>query len=56
MDLLVHLEPVSLSEPDRGRRPLADTVHGEHGRRLAGGREERAGGVALMVLGEEDVG
>src|SRR6266540_158446 len=40
---------------DGGRRPLTDAIHREHDRLLEGRREEGARGVALVVLGEEDL-
>ena len=46
-----------LAAPDavRGGRPLADPVHGQHGRLGERRREERARGMRLVMLREEDL-
>ena len=44
-----------LAVADRERRPLADAVGGEDGRASCRRRQERRGGVGLVVPGEEDL-
>ena len=44
----------ALADAEGGGGPLADAVHGEDGRLLEGGGQEARGGVAHVVLGEED--
>ena len=49
------LERVAPADRDRGRRPLADAVHGQHRGLLERRGKEGGGGVALVVLGEEQL-
>ena len=51
----MHLEAIARAEADGGGGPLADAVHGQHSRLVEGRREEGAGRVALMVLGEQEL-
>ena len=53
-DLLEHRDVGALADAVGRRRPLADAVHGEDRRLLEGGGQEARGGVAHVVLGEED--
>ena len=54
VDLLDHLEPVAPTETHGGGRPLADSVHREHGGALERRGEEGARGMALVMLGKEE--
>ena len=49
------VEVVAAAEADRRRRPLADPVHGQDGGFLERRGKERRGGVALVMLGEEEL-
>ena len=53
MDLLQHVEAIVLAQRDRGRRPLPDPVHRQNRRFLKRRGKEGRGGMALMVLGEQ---
>ena len=44
-------DPVPPADPKAGRRPFADSIQSQDGGFLEGGREKRAGGVGLVVLG-----
>ena len=55
VQLLQHLQAVAAADPDAGGRPLADAVDGQHRGFLERRGEERARGVALMVLGEQEL-
>ena len=51
---LVHeLDLGSPPDADAARSPLSDAVQGQDGRLLVGRRKESAGGVRLVVLGED---
>ena len=45
---------MALAQSHRRGGPLPHAVHGENHRLLEGGGEERAGRMALMMLGEEE--
>jgi hypothetical protein len=53
VDLLQHLELVALAVAQRRGRPFADAVHAEDRGLLIGRREERRGGMALVMLAEQ---
>src|SRR5690348_6969943 len=53
VELPVDGEPVSRAQAERGGRPFADAVHGEDGRLPERRGKERAGGMAQVVLREE---
>src|SRR5215831_4207460 len=53
MDLADHLQVVASSEADRGGCPFPHAVHREDRSLVEGRREERAGSVALVMLGEQ---
>ena len=53
MDFLQHVEPVAVAVGGRCRRPLADPVHRQHRRFLKRRGKERGGGMALVMLGEQ---
>ena len=53
-DLLEHRDVGAPADAEGGGGPLADAVHGEDRRLLEGGGQEARGGVAHVVLGEED--
>lgn len=53
MDLFQNVQPTTRPMPDRRSAPLADAVHGEHGRTRKRRRKERAGGVRQVMLGEQ---
>lgn len=53
-DLLQQLDAVAATDPNRRRRPFADTVEGQDRRLLERGRKVRAGGVRLVVAGVDD--
>ena len=55
VDLADHLQAVAVSQRQRRRGPFADTVHRQHGRALERRREEGAGGMAQVVLGEQQL-
>ncbi len=55
MEFLDQFQIVALSSPERGGRPLPDTVHRQDGGLLEGGGEERARRVGLVMLGVEDL-
>jgi hypothetical protein len=55
MDLAVDLDRVVLAQPRRGRRPLADAIHGQDRRASEGRWIEGAGGVRLVMLGEHQL-
>ena len=54
MNFFQNLEVVSLAMRDRRGGPFADAVHGQDHGFFKGRRKEGAGGVAQMVLGEEE--
>src|SRR5262249_52805549 len=54
VDLLDGGEAIALAQSHRRGGPLSHAVHGEDHRLLEGGGEERAGRMALMMLGEEE--
>ena len=47
-------DPVAAADAERGRRPLADAVEREDRRFLERRREEGAGRVRFVVLGEDE--
>ena len=53
-ELVRQLDPVAPADAEAGGRPLADAVEREDRRLLERRREERAGGVRLVVLGEDE--
>src|SRR5262245_32679213 len=53
-DLLEQLDVVTTADANGGGGPFADAVHGHDGCLLERRGEEGAGGVALVVAGEED--
>ena len=55
MDSLHHLQTVARSDGDRSCRPFADAVHSQNIGLLEGRRIKGAGGVALVVFGEQKV-
>jgi hypothetical protein len=54
VDLPAHLERVAFPEAHGRGRPFPHPVHGQHRGFLEGRGEEGAGGVALVVLGEQE--
>ena len=54
LHLLRQLDRVAAADADRGRRPLADAVERQDGGLVERAREERAGGMALVVIREDD--
>ena len=55
VNFLVHLEVAALPDGDRGCCPLADAVHSQHHGLLERGWEKRGCGVALMMLGKQQL-
>ena len=55
MHLLQHLQVLALAQRQRRRAPLADTIHGQHGRLPEGAWIEGRGRVAQVVLGEQQL-
>src|ERR1035441_8526585 len=54
LELLPQAQLVALALAERRRAPLAHAVDGEDCSRLEGAREEGAGGVALVVVCEDE--
>ena len=52
-DVVDESDPVSLADPERGRAPLADPVERDDRRFVEGAREERTGGMGLVVIGKD---
>ena len=53
MDFLHHFQRVAAPERQRCRRPFADAIHGQDRRLLEWRGEKRRGGMALVMLGEQ---
>ena len=49
-------DPITLADAEGGRGPFADPVQGQDGRPVERAWEERAGGVALVMVGEDQAG
>ena len=55
VELALQIDLVAVAHTDAARRPLPHAVERQDGRVFERGREERAGGVALVVLGEPHI-
>ena len=55
VDLADDLEAAALAERERRRGPFAHAVHRQHGRPLERRGEEGAGGMAQVMLGEQQL-
>ena len=55
-DVVDQPDPVALADSEGGRAPFADAVEGEDGRPFERAGEEGAGGVGLVVVGEDQAG
>ncbi len=53
LDVIEQADAVPLANADRRRAPLAHPVEGDDRRLVEGAGEERAGGMAFMVVGED---
>ena len=56
LDVVDQAEAIPLADAEGRRGPLADAVEGQDRGVLEGRGEERAGGVALVVIGEDQPG
>ena len=54
MNFLKDLQLAAVADRGRGRRPFADAVHGQHRRALERRGVERRGGMAEMMLAEQE--